>query len=180
MFLYNTLCSHRICNLQEACDVSTCYIVTFHAVLLGCIIQIMEDVHHDVLQLGIYFFEGPGKSLTVLAHLQSGGSNTTCIGCFAGAEQNAVLLEVLSSFHGGRHVSALCYSEYAVSYQLLCILQIQFVLGCTGKSYITLHGPYTVLTVLPRGTTAAWSTRPSSHDILHWVLLLHTQSVLHA
>ena len=31
MFLYNTLCSHSICNLQEACDVSTCYIVTFHA-----------------------------------------------------------------------------------------------------------------------------------------------------
>ena len=108
----------------------------------------MEDINHDGLQLCINLFEGPGKSLTVLAHLQSGGSNTTCIGCFAGAEQNAVLLEVLGSFHGGRHVSALCYSEYAVSNQLFCILQIQFVLGCTGKSYITLHGPYTMLTIL--------------------------------
>ena len=72
--LANTLSQHRICNLQEACDVSTCYIVTFHAVLLGCIIQIVEDINHDGLQLCINLFEGPGKSLTVLAHLQSGGS----------------------------------------------------------------------------------------------------------
>lgn len=117
-------------------------------------ISMVDAVYTDtmppasVIQLGIYFFESPGKSLTVLAHLQSGGSNTACVGCLARAEQNTVLLEVLSSFHGGRHVGTLCYCEYTVSYQLLCILQIQLVLGCAGKSYITLNSPYTMLTVL--------------------------------
>ena len=47
--LYNPLCLHSLSNLQEACDVRASYIITFLTVLLGSLVQAVEDVDHDTL-----------------------------------------------------------------------------------------------------------------------------------
>ena len=64
--LYNTLCVHSVCNLQEACDVSACHIVAGHAVLLGSVVAALEDGNHDVVELAVNLVEGPAVSDGVL------------------------------------------------------------------------------------------------------------------
>ena len=61
----NTLPLHCICNLQEASDVCTNNQVAFHAIFLGSVICIVEDVDHDALQLCINFFECPRQTTGV-------------------------------------------------------------------------------------------------------------------
>ena len=90
--LYNTLGVHGVGNFQETGDVCAGYIVALHAVLLGSGIQVVEDVHHDVLQLGVHFLKGPAQALGVLGHLQSGGGYAAGVGSFAGAEEDSLVL----------------------------------------------------------------------------------------
>ena len=125
----------------EAGDVSACHVVACHTVLLSSIVSIVENVNHDALQLSVNLVEAPGKSLGVLAHLECGSSNTTCVGSLAGCEQNAVRLEVLRSLDRGRHVSALSYSDNAVCNKGLRVVDVQLVLGSARKSDIALDGP---------------------------------------
>lgn len=81
--LANALCVHRIDNFLEACDVSACNIVSFHAVFLGCIGNVVADGNHDLLKFCVNLIEGPAQTLAVLGHLQSGSSNAAGVGCFA-------------------------------------------------------------------------------------------------
>ena len=104
--LYDALSLHCIKHLQEAGDVSACNIVAFHAVLLGSFVDVVVDVDHDGLELGIDFFECPAQSLGVLAHFQSGGCYAACVGSSAGNEENAAVLQVLGRVEGCGHVSA--------------------------------------------------------------------------
>ena len=60
--LNNTLSFHSFCYFKESGNVSTCYIVAFHSVLLRSIIKIMENINHNVLKLAVYFFKCPAKS----------------------------------------------------------------------------------------------------------------------
>ena len=61
-----TLCEHSIYNFFKSCNVSSGNIVTFHSVTFCSIVHVVADVYHDVLQLCIYFFKCPAKSLAVL------------------------------------------------------------------------------------------------------------------
>lgn len=47
--LANTLSHHSVCNFFKSCDISTSYIIAFFAVTFCSIIQIVEDINHDVL-----------------------------------------------------------------------------------------------------------------------------------
>ena len=67
--LERSLGNHSLCQLFEACDVCAGNIVAFHTVVLGSLIQVLEDVYHNGLQLLVYLFNTPGKTLGVLAHL---------------------------------------------------------------------------------------------------------------
>ena len=55
----NTLCVHSIYNFFKAGNVCACYVIAFHTVTLCSICSIVADIDHDLLQFGIYFFEGP-------------------------------------------------------------------------------------------------------------------------
>ena len=59
--LHNTLGLHSIGDLDETGNVCTGNVVAFHAVFLGSVVQIVENVDHDGLQLRIHFLEAPGK-----------------------------------------------------------------------------------------------------------------------
>ena len=96
------------------------------------------------MQLCVYLIEGPGQSLRVLAHLQSGCRNTAGIGCLTRREENSALLEQLYRFRSRRHVRALRYSEASVGLQILSILQIQLVLCRARQRYIAGDIPYTL------------------------------------
>ena len=61
--LDDTLSLHGISNLHVTGNVGAGHIVAFHAVLLGSGIQISLVVDHDVMELGIHFFEGPAQTL---------------------------------------------------------------------------------------------------------------------
>ena len=47
--LHNPLCFHRLGHLEEARDVRAGNIVALHAVLLGSIVQVVENIDHDTL-----------------------------------------------------------------------------------------------------------------------------------
>ena len=58
-FLDHSLCSHCICNLEEASDICTCNIVSFHAVFCGSLRCLFVNIHHYRFKPGIYFFTCP-------------------------------------------------------------------------------------------------------------------------
>src|SRR5699024_6119820 len=125
--LADALCNHGVGDLFEACDVCTGDEVAFHAILLGCVVRIVEDGDHDVLQLRVNLFKGPGQTLRVLAHFQTRGCNTACVGSFSRSKQDASGLECFDCTRSRRHVCALCNCHYAVCKQNLCGLFIQLV-----------------------------------------------------
>ena len=57
--LYQSLSDHSLSNLNEASDVSTCYIVTFGCILLCSVVSVVVDVCHNLLEFCINFFERP-------------------------------------------------------------------------------------------------------------------------
>ena len=68
--LHDALCLHGGQDLLEAGDIGACDIVAFHVVLLGSRGDVVIDVDHDALKLGVDLIEGPGQALGVLAHLE--------------------------------------------------------------------------------------------------------------
>ena len=91
-FLADPLCRHCVRNLKETRNIGACHIVSFHSVLLRRIVQVMEDIHHNVLQFAVHFLKSPAKTLGVLAHLQCGSSHAACIRRLTGCKQHAVCL----------------------------------------------------------------------------------------
>ena len=57
--LNDALGQHGIGDLLEAGNVGTGDIVACHAEFLGGGIQIVEDVHHDLLKLAVYLLKAP-------------------------------------------------------------------------------------------------------------------------
>ena len=101
----------------------------------------MVNVNHDLMQLVVNLFEGPGQTLGVLAHFQSRGSYAACICSLSRSEQNVVALEYSNSFRSGRHVSAFANCHNAVSNQCLCVILVDFVLGSARQSDVALYSP---------------------------------------
>ena len=56
MLLNYTLSLHSFGNFKESCDVGTCNIVAFLAVLLSCVIKIMEEVDSKLKNIMINIF----------------------------------------------------------------------------------------------------------------------------
>ena len=108
----------------------------------------MENIHHDGLQLGIHFLERPAQALGILGHFQRGGGDTARVGGLAGAEQNAVLLQVSGGVQRGGHVGTLGHGEAAVCHQRLGVVQQKFVLGGAGQSHVTLYRPHALALVV--------------------------------
>ena len=139
--LNDTLCSHSIEDLLEACEVSTYNVVALETVLLSSLINVVEEVLHDVLELGINFLECPAQTLAVLGHLKSRCSNTAGIGSLARNKVNLVVLEILCSLFCSRHISTLANSHYAVSNESLSIFNVKLVLSSARKSNVALNSP---------------------------------------
>ena len=137
----NTLCHHCISNLQEASNVCAEHEVAGLAALDGCVVASLEDVLHDALQLLVDFFEAPAHADGVLSHLETGGSNAACVGCLAGAVEEAVLLNDLNCLGSKRHVCSFEYCHAAVVNKCLCTCCVHLVLGCAGVSNVALYVP---------------------------------------
>lgn len=61
--LIQALLDHGVGHLTEAGDVAAEDVVAGHAEFLGGFMGGLEDVGHDVLELGVDFFKGPGRIL---------------------------------------------------------------------------------------------------------------------
>ena len=136
--LANTLLNHGISNLYEASDVSADNEVVLVTVLLGSLGDVLVDGLHDVLELSVNLFEGPGKSLGVLAHFESGGCYAACVCSLTGSKEKSCFLDKLCSLKSGGHVSAFCNCEAAVSDKSLGVLFVELVLGSARKCNVAL------------------------------------------
>ena len=132
---------HSLGDLEEACDVGACYEVILEAVLVGSLDGSLEDVSHNVLELGIDFLGSPAETLAVLAHLETGNSNAAGVNCLGRSNDNAVLLEVLNSLVGGRHISDLNIVLDTVSNDLLSLSHADLVLSSAGHQDVSLNAP---------------------------------------
>lgn len=140
--LANALCVHRIDNFLEACDVSACNIVSFHAVFLGCIGNVVADGNHDLLKFCVNLIEGPAQTLAVLGHLKCRCCNSTGVSCFTRCKDNTILLQILCSFESCRHVSTFTYCNTSVCNKCLCIFKVKLILCSTWKSDVNFNIPY--------------------------------------
>lgn len=68
--LYVSLGTHSFCNLDEATDVGSFYVVNLVAILTEFNAGIM-DVFHDLGQFLVNFFCSPAVTHGVLAHFQT-------------------------------------------------------------------------------------------------------------
>lgn len=146
---------HGIGDLDEACDVRAAderWELALGAghVLLGRAQSVMEDILHDVLELGVDLLAGPGDALRVLRHLETGHGDTTGVGRLAGRVPDglgllllAVGLEHVDGILGAAHVGTLGDEARAGGDQGLGLLLGDLVLCGAGKSDVDLDvGPW--------------------------------------
>ena len=136
----NALSDHRVGDLDEACEVGTGNVVALHAVLLGGIVGVVVDGLHDVLELGVDLFGGPGKAHGVLAHFETGNRNTAGVGGLAGRESDAAV-EVVDGIGRAAHVRSLNNHHATVFDEHLGVIAVEFVLDGAGESDIALDFP---------------------------------------
>ena len=94
--LIQALLDHGVGHLTEAGDVAAEDVVAGHAEFLGGFMGGLEDVGHDVLELGVDFFKGPGLHTGVLSHFELAGGHAARVGALAGPEGEPGLKEGLS------------------------------------------------------------------------------------
>ena len=140
---------HSISDFLEACDVSTCNVVVFYAVFFSSVVDVVEDVDHDVFEFSINFFECPAVTHAVLAHFKSGCSNTAGIGSLARYEVD-MFLKIFCCIKSSRHVGTFSNNLAAVCYKLFSIFKEELVLSCTRKSDVNRNLPYAAAFVVFR------------------------------
>ena len=138
--LANALSDHRVGDLDEAGEVGASDIVALHAVLLGGIVGVVVDGLHDVLELGVDFVGGPGKTHGVLAHLETGNRNTAGVGSLAGSEGDAAV-EVVDGVGRAAHVRGLDDHHAAVLDEHLGVIAVELVLDGAREGDIALDFP---------------------------------------
>ena len=119
-------------------------------VLLGGSETVLESVLHDVLETAINLLRGPGQTLRVLSHLETGNGDTTGVGCLSWSVPDgisllllAVLLEDIDGLLGATHVGSLSDELAAVGDKVLSLLLGNLVLGGARKSDVNLDvGPW--------------------------------------
>lgn len=88
-------------HLTEAGDVAAEDVVAGHAEFLGGFMGGLEDVGHDVLELGVDFFKGPGLHTGVLSHFELAGGHAARVGALGRPEGEPGLKEGFHRFGGG-------------------------------------------------------------------------------
>ena len=124
----DTLNGHRVGDLLETGDVSADDVVAAHAVSFGGVLDVVEDVDHDVLELLVNLFERPERPHAGLRHLQSGACDAAGVCRLRGSELDAVVLEVLRRLDRAGHIRALSHRFDAVLDQGLGGSEIELVL----------------------------------------------------
>ena len=140
-------------TLQKACDVCAGEQIAFHAVFFGgTAAVVMEDVDHDVMQLFVHLLDVLQESISWLFwHISSPLVATPpALDALPGAYRTPACLECRHRIQANKaYWLPLLPAEHAVDNRAsVHPPDQQLVLGCAGKSYITLNSPYTVLTVL--------------------------------
>ena len=136
----DALSDHRVGDLDEAGEVGARDIVALHAVLLGRIVGVVVDGLHDVLELGVDLFGGPGKAHGVLAHLETGNRDAARVGGLAGSKSDAAV-EVVDGVGRAAHVRSLDDHHAAVLDEHLGVIAVELVLNGAGESDIALDFP---------------------------------------
>ena len=93
------------------------------------------------MQALIHFLSTPAEMHGILTHLQSTGSNATCIDRLAGSKNHLGLDERIDGFGSATHIRDLAYALHTISNQLLGILAVELVLSGAGQGDVALHLP---------------------------------------
>ncbi len=149
----DALPEHGICDLLESCDVGSCHEVGLsggsdHVVLLGRCDRVVVDRFHDVVELLVDLFEGPGVPHGVLAHLECRSGDTAGVGSLGGTVKDTVLLVDLDCSRGAGHVGSLSDGEASVLDEDLCGLLADLVLSGAGECDVAGNGPDSLGSVL--------------------------------
>ena len=137
----DALPEHGVGDLLESGDVGSGDQVAIHAVPLGRLGGLLVDGGHDALQLGVDLLEGPGEPGAVLAHLQCGSGDASCVGGLGGSEQDAGLLEGGDGPGRAGHVGSLGDGPDSVGDEDVGVLLVQLVLGGAGEGNVAGDGP---------------------------------------
>jgi hypothetical protein len=120
-------------------------------VLLGGVEAVPEAALHDATQLLVDLLGGPGNTLRVLGHLETGDSDTTAVGSLGWSVPDTVTLAGstvslvdIDSLLGGTHVGTLSNELAAGGDEVLGLLLGNLVLGGRWKGNIDLSdvGPW--------------------------------------
>src|ERR1700730_16004355 len=123
-----SLVQHRVGNLEEARDVRTVHEISGSPVGLRCLVAVLVDRNHDLVQPIIYFFAIPRQPCAVLGHLKSRSCDTTGIRGFGWSVQGAGIQEHLGRLKSAGHVRAFGYELNAVLNQARCVFGVDLVL----------------------------------------------------
>lgn len=114
-------------------------------VLLGGVETLQEAVLHDALESLINLLGGPGETLAILGHLETGDSDTTAVGSLTRSIPDslalvllAVGLEDVDGLLGAAHVGTLGDESAAGGNKTLGLLLADLVLGGRWKSNVDL------------------------------------------
>ena len=114
--------------LHEACDVGALHVVDVAVGLCAVFHTLLVDVVHDVVEFFVDFFGAPLQVHCILAHFESGGSDTSGIYCLAGGIDGVGLDEVVDGLGGTAHVADLGHHFHAVVDKHACVVAVELVL----------------------------------------------------
>ena len=139
--LTDTLRQHGVRHLAEAGDVGTVQQVAGDAVFHGGVVDVVEDVQHDLMQALVYLVEGPCQAHTVLAHLQTADGHAAGVGGLGGGEQDAALPQHLDGGRGAGHIGPLRQRHGTAADDAPGRLSVDLILGGTGQGHVAGDGP---------------------------------------
>ena len=116
------------------------------------------------MKLAVDLLEAPAQSLGVLRHLECRNRYAASIGCLSWHIENLRSEVSIDRSLVGRHVCTLTYTPAAVVDELLRVLTVDLVLGCTRKCDVTLYAPWT-LTLVVLGTWNAFCVLLDSRSL---------------
>ena len=122
------------------------------AILLGSVVHIVEHTAHELLELAVDLLKGPGKMLSVLAHLEARYKHAAGVSCLTRHEDNTVGLEVLGGIDRSGHVCTLAHNLAAIGNQSLGILKVKSVLTSAGQCDVAGKLPHAATVALVPGS----------------------------
>src|SRR6202022_4668263 len=143
-----SLVQHRVGNLEEACDVPTIHEISGSPIALRCLVAVLVDRNHDLVEPIIYLVASPRQTGAVLGHLKSRSCDATGIRGFGWSVQDTGTQEHLGRLKCARHVRAFGYELNAVLDQVRCVFGVDLVLRSARERTIGLHIPQRIVVQL--------------------------------